>query len=76
MGEKWNYVRYFLSLMLEEVPEEISLKFKNLFPAENRYLTLGEKAAIYAFATEELGHYVLNKSSIGDLLWEIDGLSS
>lgn len=79
MGRKWDYLRGLLKKILRGVPAEISSEFENLFPLEARSLTLGEKAAIYSFITDEKTHdYILesNRPLIGDFLIEIDSLTA
>ena len=78
MGKKWNYLRDLLEKILMGVPNKISSEFKSLFPAENRHLNLNlaEKAAIYAYATAEIDCHSSNRMMIGELLVEVDNLSS
>ncbi|HOX10403.1 MAG TPA: hypothetical protein P5323_02565 [Candidatus Moranbacteria bacterium] len=79
MGRKWDYLRGLLKSIFEGVPAEISFQFESLFPSEARFLTLGEKAAIYSFITDEKTHdYILesNRPLIGDFLIEIDNLTT
>jgi len=78
MGRKWDNLRCLLKKILRGVPAEISSEFKGLVPSENRYLSLGEKFAIYAFLFEKVDVHVSkrNRSKIGDFLAEIDGLTA